>query len=146
MRGQVLGVDRGSGEGQISGEDGERYVFAPHDWRSERGPAVGVNVDFTVEGRRALCIFRLPEPGAVTTAPQVPTSDRNKYVAALLAFFFGVLGIHRFYLGRNGSGVVMLVLTITVVGMLVTWLWSMIDMVRYLAMSDREFAHRYARL
>ena len=31
MRGQVLGVDRQTGEGQISGEDGHRYVFRPDD-------------------------------------------------------------------------------------------------------------------
>jgi len=52
--------------------------------------------------------------------PREPVSDRNKIVAAVLAFFLGTLGIHRFYVGRTGSGIVMLVMTITVVGMLVT--------------------------
>ncbi|MDP5278545.1 TM2 domain-containing protein [Sphingomonas sp. DG1-23] len=146
MRGQVLGVDRTSGEGQISGEDGQRYSFRPDDWSGEKGPAVGARVDFATEGARALRIFRLPDSDTVAVAHRPPaSSDRNKYVAALLAFFLGTLGIHRFYLGRNGSAVLMIVLTITVVGILVTSIWAFIDTVRYLIMSDAEFEHRYAR-
>ncbi len=146
MRGQVLGVDRTSGEGQISGEDGARYSFTPDDWSDSKSPAVGARVDFTVEGARALRIFRLPEPGSVIpTAGPIATNDRNKLVAALLAFFVGVLGVHRFYLGRTGSGIVMLVLSATIVGLLVTGVWAFVDMIRYLVMSDDEFAQRYAR-
>lgn len=145
MRGQVLGVDRTSGEGQISGEDGHRYTFRPDDWSDARGPAVGARIDFAVEGTRALRIFRLPESDTAPVAyRQPPANDRNKYVAALLAFFLGTLGIHRFYLGRNGTGVLMIVLSITVVGLIVTGLWALIDTVRYLIMSDAEFEHRYA--
>lgn len=145
MRGQVLGVDRISGEGQISGEDGLRYAFAPHDWSGAKGPAVGARVDFEAQGTRALRIFRLPEAESAPAGRPVAANDRNKYVAAALAFFLGVLGIHRFYLGRNGTGVVMLILSATLVGLLVTCLWAFVDMVRYLIMSDAEFAHRYAR-
>jgi TM2 domain-containing membrane protein YozV len=147
MRGQVLGVDRTSGEGQISGEDGHRYTFRPDDWSDARGPAVGARIDFAIEGTRALRIFRLPDSdtASVGVVRQPPAGDRNKYVAALLAFFLGTFGIHRFYLGRNGTGVLMIVLSITIVGLLVTGIWALIDMVRYLIMSDAEFEHRYAR-
>jgi TM2 domain-containing membrane protein YozV len=72
-------------------------------------------------------------------------SDRNKYVAALIAFLIGTLGIHRFYLGRIGSGIVMLVLSITLVGLAITIPWAFIDMIRYLMMSDEDFATRYPR-
>jgi TM2 domain-containing membrane protein YozV len=147
MRGQVLGVDRTSGEGQISGEDGHRYTFRPGDWSDAKGPAVGARIDFAIEGTRALRIFRLPDSdiASVGTVRQPPANDRNKIVAAILAFFLGTLGIHRFYLGRTGSGIVMLVLTLTVVGILVTGIWAFVDTIRYLIMSDAEFEHRYAR-
>ncbi|MBC9031624.1 TM2 domain-containing protein [Sphingomonas sp. JC676] len=146
MRGQVLGVDRTSGEGQISGEDGLRYAFSRQDWSGEKGPAIGVRVDFETNGARALRIFRLPEAEPLPAGGRaLAANDRNKYVAALLAFFFGVLGIHRFYLGRNGTAVVMLVISATIVGLLVTSVWAFVDMIRYLIMSDAEFAHRYAR-
>jgi restriction system protein len=37
-----------------------------------------------------------------------PTSDKKKIVAFLLCLFFGVLGIHRFYVGRVGTGLLYL--------------------------------------
>lgn len=37
-----------------------------------------------------------------------PVSSRSKTTAALLAFFLGYLGIHRFYLGYKGMGVLYL--------------------------------------
>jgi TM2 domain-containing membrane protein YozV len=147
MRGQVLGVDRTSGEGQISGEDGHRYTFRPDDWSDAKGPAVGARIDFAIEGTRALRIFRLPDSDMASVGAARPpvANDRNKIVAALLAFFLGTLGIHRFYLGRNGTGVLMLVISATIIGLLVTGIWAFIDAIRYLLMSDAEFAHRYAR-
>ncbi len=142
MRGQVLGVDRSSGEGQISGEDGSRYVFTQEDWSDSRHPAVGAKVDFDIDGKRARRIFRLLDGAEIA----VPVGEpRNKIVAAVLAFFLGTLGIHRFYLGRTGSGVVMLLLTCTIVGALITGIWAFVDAIRYLLMSDIEFAQRYPR-
>lgn len=43
---------------------------------------------------------------------QVYYSNKNKVVALLLAFLVGGAGIHRFYLGRKQSGLIMLGLTI----------------------------------
>jgi TM2 domain-containing membrane protein YozV len=149
MRGQVLGVDTRTGDGIVTGEDGRRYSFRPADWAHKGEPAIGMYVDFDVDQNRALSIFPVPGPlAAQPTAPPAPApdlSDRNKYVAALLAFFLGPLGIHRFYLGRTGSAVVMLVLSCTIVGLLISAPWALVDMIRYLFMSDREFAARYAR-
>jgi TM2 domain-containing membrane protein YozV len=131
----------------VSGEDGRRYSFKPDDWAARGEPAVGMLVDFETSESRALSIF--PVPGttlpAVPAAPAPDQSDRNKYVAALLAFFVGPLGIHRFYLGRIGSGIAMLLLSCTLIGLLVSAPWAFIDMLRYLFMTDREFADRYAR-
>jgi TM2 domain-containing membrane protein YozV len=149
MRGQVLGVDTRTGEGLVAGDDGNRYRFTPEDWAQRGEPAIGIKVDFEANGERALSVFPMPDaaghrPVAVPPAA-APANDRNKIVAAVLAFFLGTLGVHRFYLGRTGSGIAMLVLSITVIGLLVTGPWALIDMVRYLVMSDDEFASRYRR-
>jgi TM2 domain-containing membrane protein YozV len=150
MRGQVLGVDTRTGDGMVSGDDGRRYSFGPGDWADRGEPAVGMYVDFEIEQNRALSIFpvpgTLPPQARTSPAPAPDRSDRNKYVAAIIAFFVGPLGIHRFYLGRTGSGIAMLVLSCTLVGLIISAPWAFIDMVRYLVMSDREFAARYARV
>ncbi len=149
MRGQVLGVDTRTGDGIVTGEDGRRYSFKPLDWAARGEPAVGMEVDFETHESRALSIFPVPgtsPPPAVPSAPPAPDiGDRNKYIAALIAFLIGPLGIHRFYLGRTGSGIAMVVLSCTLVGLLLTIPWAFIDMIRYLVMDEREFAQRYAR-
>lgn len=147
MRGRVLGVDARTGDGLVAGDDGRRYTFQPADWASRGEPAIGIEVDFDADDRRALSIYPIPAaapPAVAQPAPPV-RNDRNKYVAAVIAFLLGSLGIHRFYLGRTGSGIAMLVLTCTVVGLLITGPWAFIDMIRYLIMSDDEFAARYRR-
>ena len=59
---------------------------------------------------------------------RIANDARNIVVAYLLLIFLGVLGAHRFYMGRTGSAVAMLVLTLTVVGILVTMIWAFIDL------------------
>jgi len=144
VRGQVLGVDPDSRRGQIAGDDGVRYAFRPEDWSDLGEPSIGARVDFETEDRRALNVFRLPDDGPGRVAV-VPVTDRNKYIAALLAFAFGPLGLHRFYLGRKGSGLAMLLLSLTVIGLIVTGPWGFVDMIRYLMMDEEEFAGRYPR-
>lgn len=151
MRGQVLGVDTRTSDGMVAGDDGRRYSFTPADWADRGEPSVGMYVDFETQESRALSIFPVPgtapsAPVRATRAPAPDLGDRNKYVAAIIAFLVGPLGIHRFYLGRNGSAVAMLLLSFTVVGLILTVPWALVDTIRYLMMSDREFAARYERL
>jgi TM2 domain-containing membrane protein YozV len=54
------------------------------------------------------------------------TASKSQLVAALLCFFLGGLGIHRFYLGYTGIGVIQL-LTAGGCG-----LWAFIDFIRIL--------------
>jgi TM2 domain-containing membrane protein YozV len=149
MRGQVLGVDTRTGDGVVTGDDGRRYRFRPEDWAPQGEPAIGLYVDFETNGERALSLLPVPgapQPVMMAASRPEPVNDRNRLVAALLAFFLGTLGLHRFYTGRTGSAIAMLVLSCTLIGLLVTGPWALIDTIRYLFMSDREFAHRYARL
>jgi len=54
-------------------------------------------------------------------------SEKNRTATFLFAFFFGTLGIHRFYVGKTGSGIAMLLLTLSILGLVVTAFWALID-------------------
>ena len=140
MRGRLLGFDTRSGNGQISGDDGRRYPFATADWRPRTLPRSGQAVDFDVAGDRAIDIYSLGGGG-------LAVGDKNRIVAALLAFFLGVLGVHKFYLGRTTAGVIMLI------GGTLGWLAffpgvvitaiSLVECLIYLVTPDDEFERRY---
>lgn len=72
-------------------------------------------------------------PGVVRVPPPLreerPADESECLVlpAFLLAFFLGVFGVHRFYVGKTGSGIVMLVLTLTVIGSIVSGIWALVD-------------------
>jgi TM2 domain-containing membrane protein YozV len=54
-------------------------------------------------------------------------SAKNRTATFLFAFFLGTLGIHRFYVGKTGSGIAMLLLTLSLFGLLITGIWALID-------------------
>jgi TM2 domain-containing membrane protein YozV len=58
---------------------------------------------------------------------RVANDGPNPVAAYLLWFFLGLFGAHRFYLGRTGSAVAQLLLTITVIGLFVSCVWVLID-------------------
>jgi len=61
-------------------------------------------------------------------------TDKKRLVALLLCFFLGGLGVHRFYVGKTGSGVAQL-LTLGGLG-----IWALIDLIMILCgkFSDKE--------
>lgn len=65
----------------------------------------------------------------------VVTGQKSKLVTFLLAFFFGVFGIHNFYLGKNGLGIIQLLLTILTfgIGAFITAPWALIEGILALA-------------
>jgi TM2 domain-containing membrane protein YozV len=54
-------------------------------------------------------------------------NSKSALVAYLLWFFVGLFGAHNFYLKRTGIAVVQLILTITVVGSVITLVWIIVD-------------------
>ncbi|AOZ72172.1 hypothetical protein BK816_01720 [Boudabousia tangfeifanii] len=67
---------------------------------------------------------------------QPMTPPRNKWIAVLLCFFLGTLGIHNFYMGYTGRGVAQLLLTLTVVGALISGPWVFIEFIILLISSN----------
>ena len=64
---------------------------------------------------------------------------RNKIVAALLSFFFGGFGLHKFYLGQATAGVLYLIFCWTLIPAIIAFFETII----LLFMSDAEFHQRY---
>ena len=54
-------------------------------------------------------------------------NKKTALVAYILWFFLGLLGGHNFYLKRTGVAVAQLLLTLPVVGMVVTVVWVLVD-------------------
>lgn len=54
-------------------------------------------------------------------------NKKTAVVAYLLWFFLGWFGAHNFYLGRTGVAVTQLILTITIIGILITFFWVIVD-------------------
>ena len=62
---------------------------------------------------------------------------KDKNIAAMLAFFFGWMGAHKFYLGQIGSGVVYLAFSWTAIPLFISFIEFII-----LAVMDRDEFHR----
>jgi TM2 domain-containing membrane protein YozV len=75
----------------------------------------------------------------VSQPNMTPRKSKDKYIAAILAFFLGGLGIHKLYLGRKGWFIIYLVLSLTMIPALIGFIEGCI----YLVMSDQEFDTRY---
>ena len=80
-------------------------------------------------------------------------SSRSRLVTILLAFFLGIFGTHRFYIGKIRTAIVMLILSIlylvtvylwehriTLVLLVIVLLWAFIDLIFAVSgiMRDRE--------
>lgn len=106
--------------------------------------------------------FRVPgadgtagEPGTATSAAMGGTMSNEKQLrdaigvariaCGLLAIFSGFSGLHKFAMGRNVEGLIMLLTTVLSCFVLspVMWTIGIIEGIVYLVMEDEEFHERY---
>lgn len=66
---------------------------------------------------------------------------KDKVTAALLAFFLGGIGVHRFYLGQTGLGFLCLIFCWTLIPAFIAF----IDFIIFLTMSTQSFDLKYNR-
>lgn len=100
------------------------------------------NCGESVQANQAVCIHCGVALGAAA-------GGKSKTVAGLLAIFLGGLGIHKFYLGYNKEGLILLlvtvfgsIITVGVVGFIIATL-TLIEGIIYLTKSDDEFQATY---
>jgi TM2 domain-containing membrane protein YozV len=74
--------------------------------------------------------MRQQQAGLSNDARALMLFEANKKsigVAYVLWFFLGMFGAHNFYLRRTGCAVAQLILSLTVIGMIVTLFWVIVD-------------------
>jgi TM2 domain-containing membrane protein YozV len=145
MKGRILDFSVQKGSGEISGDDGYRYTFMGSQWRGGAVPASGTGVDFQIEGTEAVAVYPVVAEGGTSGA-------KSKIAAGLFALLLGSFGIHKFYLGYIGPGLVFLlvntvgwVITAFLFGLpnLVLGVIAFIEGIIYLTKTDQEFEQTY---
>ncbi|CAH0119189.1 MULTISPECIES: TM2 domain-containing protein [unclassified Paenibacillus] len=58
---------------------------------------------------------------------EVKNAGKNMVIAYVLWYFLGIFGAHRFYMGKTGSAIAQLILSITFIGLIVTSIWWIVD-------------------
>ncbi|MCL2331114.1 MAG: TM2 domain-containing protein [Proteobacteria bacterium] len=72
--------------------------------------------------------------------------EKQWLVAFLLCLFLGAFGAHRFYLRQTASAIVMLILGITFVGLIVTGIWALVDLIILLCHAgDDNYVNKIAK-
>ena len=75
------------------------------------------------------------------------SGEKSKIIACLLALFLGTIGVHKFYLGYNTQGIIMLLCGtvgwILFLPPLVMAIIALIEAIMYISKSDEEFQEIY---
>ncbi|MCL2136282.1 MAG: TM2 domain-containing protein [Coriobacteriia bacterium] len=76
------------------------------------------------------------------------SAHKDKWAAAALAFFLGMFGIHKFYLGYKNEAMIMLIVAIAGsllagLGMMVMAVISTIEAVQYVMLTQEDFERIY---
>lgn len=142
MDGKILDYDFERHIGVISANDGQRYSFTGGEFKSTSGPPrAGMPVDFDpIDGNVGIGVY--PVRGAAGGA-----GHKDKLVAALLAFFLGGFGVHKFYLGKTGAGITMLLCGtigwLLILPGLIICLIAFIEFIIYLVKDEQVFQDEY---
>ncbi|MGX1931348.1 NINE protein [Flagellimonas sp. 2504JD4-2] len=76
-------------------------------------------------------------------------ADNKKILAGILAIVLGGFGIHKFILGYNKEGIILLVCTIILgvvtcgIANMIVWVVTVVEGIIYLTKSDEEFYNTY---
>ncbi len=73
--------------------------------------------------------------------------QKSKIAAGLLGIFLGAFGIHKFYLGYNTQGLILLLVTVLTCGFggFITGIIGLVEGIIYLTKTDEEFDKEYVQ-
>ena len=74
-------------------------------------------------------------------------SQKSKLAAGLLGIFWGSLGIHKFYIGYNKAGLIMLLVSLLTcgIGASIMMVIGIVEGIMYLTKTDEEFEAIYVQ-
>ncbi len=101
---------------------------------SECGAIIRINAEICPK-----CGVRQSPPAAANNLGALSPNGKSKLAAALFAIFLGGFGVHKFYLGRIGWGVVYLIFCWTAIPAIV----GFIEGILLLVMNDSDFNCKY---
>lgn len=108
-------------------------VSCPHcsttlePWRIQAGSHEAATMPYPPANLRSGGQSPPRHPGHLQHAgPMQVYSWRNRWIAGALAILLGVFGVHRFYLGFTGIGIIQIIVTICTLGV-VTSVWAFIE-------------------
>jgi TM2 domain-containing membrane protein YozV len=65
-------------------------------------------------------------------------SPKSRIAATLFAFFLGMFGAHRFYVGKTGTAIAQVILTCTILLSPISGIWAIVDFIMIVAGSFRD--------
>lgn len=80
-----------------------------------------------VSTKAAICI----KCGVPTGVNSVGSSNKSRSAYVLLGIFLGTLGIHNFYAGYTGKGIMQLLITLLtgwlIIPLIAVWIWVLVE-------------------
>ena len=83
-------------------------------------------------------VVRWRDPDEPSRALIVP-GEKNNIVAGVLAILVGAFGAHKFYLGKNGQGILYLLFFWTAIPAII----GIVEGIKYLVADPEDFARKY---
>ncbi len=86
---------------------------------------------------------RRPDGDEYNRPRKIRTTTGTRIFHALLAFFFGTFGVHKFVQDNTSAGVVRLLVCLTCVGIYVNAFVAWIEAIKYLTLSNEDYERAY---
>jgi TM2 domain-containing membrane protein YozV len=155
MKGTLQDFSVAENRGWITADDGNRYSFQGPEWKGTGVPMAGNRVDFQLLGDAAISVTpdlvaSAPPPQPVYSAA-VTGNKVDKTTVGICAILLGSLGIHKFLLGFQTEGIIMLAVSVGAgfltcgIASMIVGVIGLVEGIIYLTMSQEDFNRTYVQ-